>query len=78
MSHLCHARGCAAPVPPTMFMCRRHWFMVPAVLRTAVWRHYRPGQEVTKDPSRKYLEVTRQAVEAVAAREGATRPEREV
>lgn len=69
MTHHCHADGCSTPVPPKMFMCLRHWRMVPRALQAAVWAAYRPGQEITKDPSREYLEVTRQARRAVAEKE---------
>lgn len=59
MSHTCHWPGCAREVPPRMFMCRGHWYTVPADLRAGIWQHYREGQEVTKTPSRDYLEVAR-------------------
>lgn len=52
-----------------MFMCKRHWYMVPKHLRDAIWANYRPGQEVTKDPSSEYLEVAMQAIRAVADKE---------
>lgn len=71
MSHRCHARGCQTPVPPKMFMCRPHWFMVPRVLQARVWATYRPGQEIRKDPTPEYLEATREAVEVVATKEAA-------
>lgn len=67
--HLCHAENCSTPVPPKMFMCRRHWFMVPKPLRGAVWAEYRPGQEIDKRPSSEYMEVALAAVRAVADRE---------
>ncbi len=67
--HTCHAKGCATTVPPKMFMCRKHWFTVPAELRRAVWLTYRPGQEVDKRPSAEYLNVAHEAIEAVATRE---------
>lgn len=70
MSHRCHAIGCDAEVPPAILMCRRHWFAVPGPLRKRVWRLYRPGQEVTKEPSPEYLAAARAAIEAVAAKEG--------
>lgn len=70
MAHDCHARACRTSVPPRMFMCRRHWFMVPKHLRDAVWAAYVPGQEIRKDPTREYLEITAQAIEVVAAKEG--------
>jgi hypothetical protein len=62
MAHLCHARGCQVPVPPKMFMCKPHWFMLPKGTRAAVWATYRPGQEITKDPSNEYMDVTTAAI----------------
>lgn len=53
-----------------MFMCRHHWFMVPRALQREVWAEYVAGQEVRKDPTRKYLEVAKQAIEVVAEMEG--------
>lgn len=40
-----------------MWGCKEHWFKLPRVLRDAVWKAYRPGQEVTKTPSPEYLAV---------------------
>jgi len=60
--HTCHATGCKRPVPPRMFMCRRHWFMLPKGHRDAIWAAYRPGQEIDKRPSREYLHVARAAI----------------
>lgn len=68
--HVCHAIGCDVEVPPKMLMCRAHWYKVPAHLRARVWATYRPGQEVTKDPSLEYIEAQRAAVDAVAKAEG--------
>ena len=62
MAHLCHAKGCPAPVPPKMFMCKPHWFMLPKATRDRVWAVYRPGQEITKDPSNAYMDVTTRAI----------------
>lgn len=70
MPHLCHAKECKTSVPPSLFMCRRHWYMVPVNLRHKVWATYRPGQEIDKHPTREYLEITRQAIDAVATKEG--------
>lgn len=44
-----------------MFACKPHWFALPKKIRDAVWREYRPGQELTKDPSLRYLAVQRLA-----------------
>ncbi len=44
-------------------MCKKHWFALPKPMRDAVWAAYRPGQEVTRDPSREYLEASRAAIE---------------
>jgi hypothetical protein len=61
--HSCHAPRCSVAVPPKMFACRPHWFMLPAPLRAAIWRAYRPGQEITKDPSPAYLAAARAAID---------------
>lgn len=67
--HVCHADGCTAKVPPAMFMCKRHWFMVPLGLRNRIWALYEPGQEQSKDASRAYLKVAHEAIEAVRLKE---------
>jgi hypothetical protein len=69
--HTCHAYGCSRVVAPALLMCGRHWRMVPAALQREVWRHYRPGQEVDKRPSRVYIDVMKRAIAAVAAAERA-------
>jgi hypothetical protein len=66
MSHKCHAHDCNVQVPPSMFMCRPHWFSLPKPVRDAIWREYRPGQEDDKEPSVRYLAVQRFAVGRVA------------
>ena len=53
-----------------MFMCYRHWSMVPKRLKDAIWSTYRRGQEDDKDPSDEYLANASQAVKVVAAKEG--------
>lgn len=70
MSHTCHALGCERVVPPKMFMCRRHWWMLDPNTRGLVWLHYRPGQEVDKNPSDAYLAVALDAITEIADREG--------
>jgi len=59
-----------------MFMCKKHWYMVPKVLRDRVWDTYVPGQEIRKDPTSEYLVAANAAIEAVALRE--EMPERDV
>lgn len=66
--HTCHATGCSTPVPPRMFMCRRDWYALTPAQRAAIWRTYRPGQEVTKDPSAEYLDAAREAIAYLEAR----------
>ena len=72
MTHHCHAHNCTRSVPPKMFMCRTHWFMVPKDMQSAIWRTYRPGQEIDKRPSDDYLRAASAAVKKVAAKEGVT------
>lgn len=57
MKHHCHWRGCNVETPPSMWGCRAHWFKLPKRLRDKIWATYRPGQEITKTPSREYVEV---------------------
>lgn len=68
MRHECHAHGCNVAVPPSMFMCRRHWYSLRKPLRDAIWREYRPGQEDDKNPSARYMAIQRLAVAEVAFR----------
>lgn len=67
--HRCHAEGCSTDVPPAMFMCKRHWFMVPINLRNQIWALYEPGQEITKSPNNLYVKVALAAIKAVAEKE---------
>lgn len=68
--HTCHAAGCKVTVPPKMFMCKRHWYMLPKTLRDDVWAAYRPGQEIDKRPSAEYVFTTVWCICYVADREG--------
>lgn len=68
--HLCHAYDCETAVKPALFMCRKHWYMVPITLRRAIWAAYVPGQEERKDPSEEYLEVAQHAIDIVRFKEG--------
>lgn len=70
MSHHCHATACTVPVPPEMFMCRRHWFTVPKLMRDRIWRAYRAGQCDDMNPSSDYCIAAKDAVIAVAKKEG--------
>jgi len=67
--HTCHATGCAVPVEPKFLMCPRHWKMVPRAIQQEVWRRYRVGQEIDKQPSPEYLAVMKQAIDIVAKKE---------
>jgi hypothetical protein len=62
-NHECHWPGCKVQIPPAMWGCKAHWFKLPKVLRDAIWRSYRPGQEKDQRPSAEYLEAAR-AVQA--------------
>lgn len=57
MPHTCHWPNCRVEVPPKLWGCRRHWFMLPKAIRDRIWATYRPGQEITKDPSGEYIEA---------------------
>lgn len=70
VSHSCHAKGCEAVIPPRLFMCSRHWHLLHYALRRQIYKHYTPGQEVTKTPTREYLDVALAAIDYVAEKEG--------
>ncbi len=65
-NHTCHAIGCDVPTQPRMFMCRRHWAMLPKVNKDAIWANYVPGQERRKDPTPEYLAAAMAAINALA------------
>lgn len=67
--HHCHWTGCTQSVPPAMWGCKRHWFALPLRLRARIWRAYRPGQEITKDPSPEYVEVAREVQDWIEQQE---------
>jgi hypothetical protein len=68
MSHTCHWPNCSVEVPPAMWGCRKHWFMLPKHLRDKVWATYRKGQEITKTPSPEYLNVAREVQDWIMER----------
>lgn len=74
MSHHCHAVGCSAEVPPKLHMCPAHWRMVPKAVQKLVWKHYRAGQEVDKNPSIDYLATAFVSISCVALKEGKPLP----
>ena len=65
----CSAKQCEAMVKPSLLMCRRHWFMVPADIRSRVWDHYQAGQEVRGGATDEYFAAVKDAVDAVAYKE---------
>lgn len=64
--HHCHWPGCDKQVPPAMWGCTSHWFAIPKPLRDAIWRTYRPGQEVNGTPSQAYIEAARAVQDWIA------------
>lgn len=57
--HRCHWPKCDQIVPPSLWGCKRHWYMLPYKLRTGILQAYRPGQERTKTPSKEYQAAAR-------------------
>ena len=60
VKHLCHYPSCSKEVPPKLWGCKPHWFSLPKYLRDKIWKYYVPGQEVTKTPSKEYIEVAKE------------------
>jgi len=73
VSHACHANGCTEEIPPRLFMCLKHWHLVPQRLRDTIWREYVPGQEVRKDPTPAYLHAADTAIREVSSAEARAR-----
>lgn len=69
--HTCHWPGCNQRVPPRMWGCKPHWFQLPKPIRDRIWGTYREGQEITKDPSRAYMEAAKAAQDWIAQQESA-------
>lgn len=71
--HTCHWPGCDKRVPPAMWGCRQHWYRLPLKLRNRIWATYVPGQEITKTPSRAYLDAAKEAQDWIDAQAQAER-----
>ena len=67
MSHTCHWPGCSVEVEPQFWGCKAHWYTLPKPIRQEIWRHYRKGQEITKDPSDAYIRAAQRAREWIYA-----------
>ena len=65
-NHHCHWPGCERQVPPAVWGCRKHWYSLPIDLRTAIWKAFRPGQEVKGTPSTSYIAAARAAQDWIA------------
>lgn len=50
-------------MPPRLWGCRPHWFALPDDIRREIWKAYRPGQEIDKNPSAEYLAAAQRAQE---------------
>ena len=69
MPHTCHWPHCDIDVPENMWGCRPHWFALPKELRSKVWAAYVPGQEITKTPSKMYIDVANEVQVWIANKE---------
>lgn len=74
--HTCHAAGCSVRTPPEMFMCRKHWFMLPKRIRDMIWSTYRSGQCDDWSISHAYANAAREAVRYIGEKE--KQPESEI
>lgn len=52
-----------------MWGCKLHWFALPREIRREIWRTYRKGQEIDKNPSADYIAAARKAQEWADTRE---------
>lgn len=65
--HTCHWPGCSKQVPPAMWGCKPHWFLLPGYLRNKIWAAYRPGQEKDMRPSEAYLNAAQEVQDWIKA-----------
>ena len=66
---ICPAPGCNTAVPLDRFLCRPHWYSLPAPLRRDVWRTWRARlAHRTADTIRAHEEAKRQALAALVSR----------
>jgi hypothetical protein len=65
----CAAIDCKMPVRGDELMCRPHWFMVPAAIRSFLMHRYQPGKLVGRCADGTLMAPAVRAVEAVACRE---------
>lgn len=66
-NHHCHWPGCERRVPPAMWGCKKHWFMLPKPIRDRIWGAYRNGQEISKTPSAAYIAAAKDAQDWIAS-----------
>ena len=57
MSHTCHAIHCKTKIPSKLFMCLRHWRMVPEELQDELWARYRVDNKIDKEGEESYFMV---------------------
>ena len=67
--HTCHAANCKVVIPPKLLMCGKHWKMVPEEMQQEIYRYYRPGQEVAKNPRKEWVKAASNAVSYVLRKE---------
>lgn len=53
-----------------MFMCFKHWRMLPTVMQRGIWASYRPGQCDDWQISKVYAERAKAAIKHIASLEG--------
>jgi hypothetical protein len=70
--HKCHWPGCETVCKPAQWGCLKHWRKLPKHLRDKIWATFKPGQEVSKTPTRAYIEVAREVQAWIAENAGPT------
>lgn len=72
MAHTCHAINCNVRTKPEMFMCLRHWRMLPKHMQRAIWSSYRQGQCDDWQITKLYAERAKACLRFVGETEGLT------
>ena len=76
--HTCHAYDCNKATKPEMFMCLKHWRMLPRLYKRGIWESYRPGQCDDWNITDIYAKRAKVCIQYIAEKENKTIPEGDI
>ena len=72
----CRAPGCARVLQPHLFMCGKHWRMVPVGIKRRIWRNYSVSKAKSKNPPAEWEALIEEAVAAIDSAESPPQKEK--